>query len=170
MAYDIRTEVQFRPLEVVEAGRLADACTEPWWNRTLCRVNDAVARLGVFLGEFHWHKHDREDELFFVLEGLLLLDLEGRTVELGPRQGMVVPRGVVHRTRARVRTVVLMVEAATIVPTGDGPGGEAATSARPPGGRRSGPGSGRGGGAPRGTAPPRRRSAGRGPRRGGRRA
>lgn len=119
MAYDIRSDVKYEPLELIEAGRLADDCREPWWNQTLCRVNDSVARLGVFLGEFHWHKHDREDELFFVLEGALLLDVEGRTVTLGPRQGMVVPRGLLHRTRAEVRTVVLMVEAATVVPTGD---------------------------------------------------
>ena len=120
MKYDIHTDVMWKPLEVVDAGRLADQCTEKWWNQTLCQVNDSVARLGVFEeGEFHWHKHDREDELFFVLEGKLLLDLEGRTVELSPRQGMVVPRGVLHRTRAPSRTVVLMIEAATIVPTGD---------------------------------------------------
>ena len=117
--YDIHTDVKYGPLEVVEAGRLARECAQPWWNQSLCLVNDSVVRVGVFLGEFHWHKHDREDELFFVLEGELLLDLEDKTVQLGPRQGMVVPRGVVHRTRAEVRTVVLMVEAATVVPTGD---------------------------------------------------
>jgi mannose-6-phosphate isomerase-like protein (cupin superfamily) len=119
MAYDIHTDVKYRPLELVDAGKLADDCKEPWWNQSLCLVNDCVARIGVFHGEFHWHKHDREDELFFVLEGTLLLDLEDRTVELGPKQGMVVPKGVVHRTRAPSRTVVLMVEAATVVPTGD---------------------------------------------------
>jgi mannose-6-phosphate isomerase-like protein (cupin superfamily) len=119
MNYDIHTDVKFAPLEVVDAGKLADECSVPWWNQSLCRVNDSIARIGVFHGEFHWHKHDREDELFFVLEGKLLLDLEDRTVELAPRQGMVVPRGVVHRTRAPSRTVVLMVEAATVVPTGD---------------------------------------------------
>lgn len=117
--YAIHSDVKYGPLEVVDAGRLVDDCKEPWWNQSLCLVNDSVARIGVFHGEFHWHKHDREDELFFVLEGLLLLDFEGKTVELKPRQGMVVPRGVVHRTRAEQRTVVLMVEAATVVPTGD---------------------------------------------------
>jgi mannose-6-phosphate isomerase-like protein (cupin superfamily) len=122
-SYDIHTDVKFRPLEVIEAGELADGCPEKWWNQTLTRVNDSVARLGVFEGEFHWHKHDLEDELFFVLEGKLLLDFERdgkrETVELHPRQGMTVPRGVMHRTRAPSRTVVLMVEAATVVPTGD---------------------------------------------------
>jgi mannose-6-phosphate isomerase-like protein (cupin superfamily) len=119
MRYAIHEDVKYGPLELVDAGALAAACAEPWWNQSLCEVNDSVVRLGVFRGEFHWHKHDREDELFFVLEGKLLVDLEGRTVELGPRQGVVVPRGVVHRTRAEVRTVCLMVEAATVVATGD---------------------------------------------------
>ena len=70
-------------------------------------------------GEFHWHKHDLEDEFFFVLEGRLWLDLEGRSVELTPQQGFVVPKGVVHRTRALERTVVLMVEAGTVTAVGD---------------------------------------------------
>jgi len=119
MVYEIHTDVKYAPLEVVNAGRLADECVERWWNQSLCQVNDSVVRIGVFLGEFHWHKHDREDEFFYVIDGVLLLDLEGRTVELGPRQGLMVPRGVLHRTRATTRTVVLMVESATIVPTGD---------------------------------------------------
>ncbi len=119
MTYDIHTDVKFGPLELIDVGALADGCTQPWWNQTLCQVNDCVVRIGVFHGEFHWHKHDREDELFYVLEGRLLLDLEGRTVYLGPRQGLMVPRGTLHRTRAPERTVVLMVEAATVQPTGD---------------------------------------------------
>jgi mannose-6-phosphate isomerase-like protein (cupin superfamily) len=119
MDYSIHTDVKWGPLELMDVGKLADGCPERWWNQTLCRVNDCVTRLGVFQGEFHWHKHDREDEFFYVLEGSLLLDLEGRTVELGPRQGLLVPRGAMHRTRAPQRTVVLMIEAATIVPTGD---------------------------------------------------
>lgn len=119
MDYSIHTDVKYGPLEVVEVGRLADVCPEQWWNQTLCRVNDCVARVGVFQGEFHWHRHDREDEFFYVVEGRLLVDLEGRTVELAPRQGLLVPRGALHRTRAPERTVVLMIEAATVVPTGD---------------------------------------------------
>lgn len=119
MDYAIHTDVKYGPLERIDAGALADACADPWWNQTLCRVNDCVARLGVFEGEFHWHRHDLEDEVFFVLEGTLFLDLEGRTVELAPRQGLMVPKGVMHRTRAPKRTVVLMIEAATIAPRGD---------------------------------------------------
>lgn len=119
MDYNIHMDLKYRPLEVIEAGRLADECPERWWNQSLCRVNDCVVRLGVFEGEFHWHKHDREDEVFYVMEGRLHLDFEDRTVELGPREGILVPRGTVHRTRAPKRTVVLMIEAATVTPTGD---------------------------------------------------
>jgi len=117
--YDIHMDVKYKPLELVDAGKLADDCKEKWWNQSLCLVNDCVTRLGVFEGEFHWHKHDREDEFFYVVDGTLFVDLEGRTVELKPRQGITVPKGVMHRTRAPKRTVVLMIEAATIKPTGD---------------------------------------------------
>ena len=88
-------------------------------SQTLCKVNDSVVRLGVMQGEYHWHKHDNDDEFFFCLDGEFLVDLEDRTIALKPRQGVVVPRGVVHRTRAPERCVILMVETAAIVPTGD---------------------------------------------------
>lgn len=117
--YQIHTDVKFRPLELIDVGALARACQEEWFNQTLTRVNDSVVRLGVLHGEFHWHKHDQEDEFFYVVSGRFLIDLEGRTVELGPQQGFTVPRGVVHRTRAPERTVVLMFEAASVKPTGD---------------------------------------------------
>jgi Cupin domain len=110
----------FGALELVDVPALVSACTDRWYNQTLCRVNDSVVRLGIMQGEYHWHKHDDLDEFFFVLEGQFLIDLEGRTVELMPRQGFVVPKGVVHRTRAPERAVILMVEGAGIVPTGDG--------------------------------------------------
>ena len=117
--YETRLNVYYQPLEVVDEKMLADACTFQWYNQTLCQVNDAVVRLGVFCGEYHWHKHDADDEFFYVLEGQLLIDLEGRTVTLNPRQGFVVPKGILHRTRAAQRTVVLMVENTGIVPTGN---------------------------------------------------
>ena len=76
MPYAIHTDIKYKPLELIDVGRIADECIEKWWNQTLCRVNDSVVRVGVFLGEFHWHKHDREDEVFYCLEGRLLIDLE----------------------------------------------------------------------------------------------
>ena len=118
-SYAINLDACYAPLELVDVQSLVDACTDPWYNQTLCRVNDCVVRLGVVQGEFHWHKHDREDEFFYVVEGRFVIDLEGRTVELAPRQGLTVPRGVWHRTRAPERTVILMVEGAGVIPTGD---------------------------------------------------
>jgi mannose-6-phosphate isomerase-like protein (cupin superfamily) len=117
--YDIHLDVRYEPLQRIEVGALADGCTQRWWNQTLTRVDDSVVRLGVIEGDFHWHQHDEQDEFFYVVEGRLLIDLEGRTVELGPRQGLTVPRGVQHRPRAPERTVILMVEGAEVVPTGD---------------------------------------------------
>ena len=117
--YDTRLDVLYDQLQTIDEKALADAAPGTWYNQTLCRVNDSVVRLGVIQGEYHWHKHDRDDEFFYVVEGKLLIDLEGRTVELAPRQGFVVPKGVMHRTRAPQRTVILMVENHGIVPTGD---------------------------------------------------
>jgi len=117
--YDTHLDVRYGPLERVDVQALVDACRHPWYNQTLCQVNESVVRLGVIQGEYHWHKHDHEDEFFYVVEGRLLIDLEDRTVTLEPRQGFVVPKGIVHRTRAPERTVILMVEPFTVTPTGD---------------------------------------------------
>ena len=117
--YVIQSNVKFGPLEKIDIGELEKACQHDWFNQTLCRVNDSLVRLGILKGEFHWHRHDREDEFFYVVEGRLIIDFEDRSVRLAPRQGIVVPRGVRHRPRALERALVLMVEAATVTPTGD---------------------------------------------------
>ena len=117
--YATHLDILYGPLELVDIPSVIAACKDRWYNQTLCRVNESVVRIGIVQGEYHWHKHDTDDEFFFVLEGRLLVDLEGNTVEIGPRQGFVVPKGVVHRTRAPQRTIMLMVENAGIVPTGD---------------------------------------------------
>ena len=117
--YSIDLSERFKGLELIDVPALIRSATEKWSNQTLCRVNDCVIRLGVIHGEFHWHKHDDEDEFFYVVEGKLLIDLEDRTVELQPNQGFTVPRGVLHKTRAPERTAILMVEGAGVIPTGD---------------------------------------------------
>jgi mannose-6-phosphate isomerase-like protein (cupin superfamily) len=117
--YKIHTNTQFGPLELIDIAGLAAACKEQWFNQTLCRVNDCVVRIGIVEGEFHWHHHDDEDEFFYVVEGKWIIDLEDRTVELEPGQGFTVPKGVRHKTRAPERTVILMIEGATVTPTGD---------------------------------------------------
>jgi mannose-6-phosphate isomerase-like protein (cupin superfamily) len=117
--YKTYLNVLYGPLELIDVQKLVDACTDKWWNQTLCKVNDAVVRLGIVEGEYHWHSHEELDEFFYVVDGNLLIDLEDRVVDLAPKQGFVVLRGVRHRTRAPKRTVMLMVERADIVPTGD---------------------------------------------------
>jgi mannose-6-phosphate isomerase-like protein (cupin superfamily) len=117
--YDTRLNVLFEQMQRIDEKALSDAAPSKWYNQTLCQVNASVVRLGVVEGEYHWHKHEHDDEFFYVVEGKLLIDLEGRTVELLPRQGFVVSKGVLHRTRAQQRTVMLMVENSGIVPTGD---------------------------------------------------
>ena len=116
--YETRLEVRYRPLELIDVKALADNCDYKWFNETLCAVNDSVVRVGVIEGEYHWHQHEMEDEFFYVVEGQLLIDLEDRTVGLAPQQGFVVPKKTKHRTRAPQRTVILMVEKGSIVPTG----------------------------------------------------
>ncbi len=117
--YETRLNILHQPLEVIDEKALSDACEFKWFNQTLCKVNESVVRVAIIEGEYHWHKHNEDDEFFYVVEGQLLIDLEDRIVELSPRQGFVVPKGVLHRTRAPQRTVVLMVENAGIIPTGD---------------------------------------------------
>src|SRR6059058_4501963 len=101
--YATYLNILYEPLELVDVQALVEACTDQWYNQTLCKVNDSVVRLGVMQGEYHWHKHDDLDEFFYVVEGKFQIDLPERTVELGERQGFVVPRGTVHRTRAPER-------------------------------------------------------------------
>jgi mannose-6-phosphate isomerase-like protein (cupin superfamily) len=117
--YSINTDVRFGPLQLIDVRQLAGACKHQWFNQTLCRVNDSVVRMGVLRGEFHWHKHDVEDEFFYVVEGRLTVEYEDRRVTLSPQQAIMVPRGVMHRTLASERTVVLMVEGYGVTPTGD---------------------------------------------------
>ena len=112
--------ILFDSLELIDVPSMVEACTDKWYNQTLCKVNESVVRLGILQGEYHWHKHDNEDEFFFTLKGELLVDIEGdETIELKPHQGYVVPKGVMHKTRAPEKTGVLMIETAGIVPTGD---------------------------------------------------
>ena len=107
-------------LELIDVPNIVDKCTAKWFNQTLCKVNESVVRLGILHGEYHWHKHENEDEFFFTLDGKLIIDIEGEeSVDVLPQQGYVVPKGVVHKTRAPEKTIVLMIETAEIIPTGD---------------------------------------------------
>jgi len=112
--------ILYVPLQLIDIQSLVEKCTDKWYNQTLCQVNGSVVRLGILHGEYHWHKHDKEDEFFFTLDGKLIIELENSdSVELLPQQGFVVPKGVVHKTKAPDKTIVLMIETAGIIPTGD---------------------------------------------------
>ena len=117
--YATHLDIKFAPLSVVDVPALVAQCKDRWYNQTLCKVNDSVIRLGVLQGEYHWHKHEKDDEFFFVLDGHFIIDLEDRSIDLKTQEGFVVPKGVVHRTRAPERAIVLMAETASIIPTGD---------------------------------------------------
>ena len=118
--YVINLDNKYGYSTVIDIPPIVTGCTDTWFNQTLTQVNDAVIRLGIIEGEFHFHAHDEEDEFFLVLEGKIYLDLEGgKTVELSEGQGYTVPKRVVHRPRAPERAVILMVEKASVKPTGD---------------------------------------------------
>ena len=117
--YVTKLDIKFRHFETIDIPEIVKQCKDKWFNQTLTKVNDSVVRIGIVEGEYHWHKHDNDDEFFFVLEGKLLVDLEDRTIELNSNQGVTVSKGIVHRTRALQKTVILMVENSNIKPTGD---------------------------------------------------
>ena len=116
--YTTKLDIRFDHFELIDIPRMVNECKDKWFNQTLTKVNNSVVRIGIVEGEYHWHKHDDDDEFFFVLEGQLLVDLEEKTIELNPNQGVTISKGVIHRTRAPRKTVMLMVETSTIDPTG----------------------------------------------------
>ena len=117
--YSISTDIEFGPLQLIDIPPLIEESRKDWQNFSLCEVNDCVVRLGVIHGEFHWHKHDNEDEFFYVINGLLQIEIEDKTHNLKPGQGFMVPKGTLHRTKAPHRTSILMIEGRTVTPTGD---------------------------------------------------
>jgi len=100
------------------AGKLA-SFDEHWTPKRIARVNDTDVKLAKLSGEFVWHRHEAEDELFIVLEGRLLMQFRDREVWLGPGQAILVPRGVEHRPVAPEETHVMLIEPAGTLNTGN---------------------------------------------------
>ena len=117
--YNQHMDIKYGHLELIDVPAIVEANKEKWFNQTLTEINDSVARIGIVEGEYHWHKHDNDDEFFLVLEGKLFIDLEGKTIELNPMQGVTISKGVMHRPRAPKKTVMLMIETSTIDPIGN---------------------------------------------------
>ena len=116
--YNQRMDIKYAHQELIDVNKIVKECTDKWFNQTLTKVNNSVVRIGIVEGEYHWHKHDDDDEFFFVLSGKLFIDVEDKTVELNPNEGMTVSKGIMHKTRAPQKTVMLMVETDTIDPIG----------------------------------------------------
>lgn len=117
--YTTLLDIKFDHFQKIDIPKMVRECKDKWFNQTLTKVNDSVVRLGIVEGEYHWHKHDHDDEFFFVLDGQLLIDLENETIELNPNEGVTISKGIMHRPRAPKKTVMLMVETSEIQPTGD---------------------------------------------------
>ena len=117
--YSINTEILFNYMETIDIREIINNSKEKWQNHSLCKVNDNVVRIGIIQGEFHWHKHDSGDEFFLVLDGKLIIEFGNRLVELLPLQSIVIPKGMMHKTKAPERTSILMIEDLQVKPTGD---------------------------------------------------
>lgn len=117
--YKLQMDIRYDYLEKINVPEIVKNCTDKWFNQSLCNVNSSVFRLGIFEGEFHMHKHDHDDELFFVIDGSIVLETEKGTFELGQYEGVCVPKGVMHRPIAKNKAIVLMIENTGIDPIGD---------------------------------------------------
>ena len=117
--YVTKLNIKYSHMEIIDFSKIISECTDKWFNQTLTKVNDSVVRIGIVEGEYHWHKHKNDDEFFFVLQGQLFIDFEDRTIILNPNQGITITKGIMHRPRALVRTVMIMIETEKIKPTGD---------------------------------------------------
>lgn len=116
--YNQRMDIKYKHLEKIDVNEIVNECKDKWFNQTLTKVNESVIRIGIVEGEYHWHKHDEEDEFFFVLSGKLIIELENKTIELNPNEGVTITKGIIHKPFAPIKTVMLMVETDTIDPIG----------------------------------------------------
>ncbi|TKG95161.1 cupin domain-containing protein [Puteibacter caeruleilacunae] len=116
--YNQQMNIKYDHHELVDVPQIIKECTDKWFNQSLTKVNDSMVRIGIVEGEYHWHKHDDDDEFFFVLSGKLIIELEDKVIELNPNQGTTISKGVMHRPIASEKTVMLMVETASIDPIG----------------------------------------------------
>lgn len=116
--YNQQMDIKYDHQSLIDVNEVVRECTDKWFNQTLTKVNGSVVRIGIVEGEYHWHKHDDDDEFFFVLSGQLFIDLEDKTIVLNPNEGVTISKGVMHKTRAPQKTVMLMVETNTIDPIG----------------------------------------------------
>ena len=104
--------------DVVSPQRIAERLTEYWSPRVVAELDDCYVKVAKLHGSLAWHSHDAEDELFYVLKGSLRIEMEARTVGLGPGDAFVVPKGVRHNPVADEECLVMLVERKTTLHTG----------------------------------------------------
>ena len=90
-----------------------------WSPKILGELNGQHVKIAKFKGEFIWHKHDHEDELFYIIDGILKIEFRDKTVELHPGEFVIVPRGIEHKPVAESEVSVLLFEPATTLNTGN---------------------------------------------------
>lgn len=93
--------------------------SEPWNPKIIAELNGQHVKLARLKGEFTWHKHEHEDELFLVISGTLSMELRDKTLEIQPNELIVIPRGVEHKPVAQGEVLVLLFEPAGTLNTGD---------------------------------------------------
>jgi len=106
-------------VETVNIAQKLSLFTDYWNPRVVGELNGQQVKLVKLHGEFIWHKHDHEDELFYVLRGCLTMEFRDRTVEVRENEFLIVPRGVEHRPVAREEVSVMLFEPGTTRNTGD---------------------------------------------------
>ena len=117
-AYKLQMDIKYDYLEKINVPQIVESTQDKWFNQSLCQVNSSVFRLGIFEGEFHMHKHEKDDELFFVIDGSIVLETENGNFTLNQYEGVCVPKGVMHRPIAQQKALVLMIENLGIDPIG----------------------------------------------------
>ncbi len=90
-----------------------------WSPKIIGDLNDSHIKLAKFKGEFVWHKHDNEDELFFVIQGHLLIKLKDQDINLKEGEFVIIPKGVEHQPIAKEEVHVMLIEPKTTLNTGD---------------------------------------------------
>lgn len=93
--------------------------SEYWSPKIVGELNGQNVKLAKFKGEFVWHKHDNEDEMFFVVDGILKIEFRDKTVTLNKDEFLIVPKGVEHKPIAENEVLVMLFEPATTLNTGD---------------------------------------------------
>jgi mannose-6-phosphate isomerase-like protein (cupin superfamily) len=111
--------IQTSPIEKVNLAEKFSNFSDQWSPKIVGELNGQLVKLVKFQGEFVWHKHDHEDEMFLVVRGTFRMEFRDRNVDLHPGEFIIVPRGVEHRPVAESEAEVVLFEPASTLNTGN---------------------------------------------------